>query len=50
MPYWIDKIKLKKSLAIIDRNEFGDKNTIGEFKYVKIKDLINCIRNKQLLK
>ena len=44
-PNWIDKNKFKEILAIIGSNEFYNKNKIGEFKYVKIKDLVNNIRN-----
>ena len=44
-PNWIDKNKFKNFLAIIDSNEFDYKNKIGEFKYIKIKDLVNNIKN-----
>ena len=45
---WIDKKKFKEILAIIDSNEFDYKNKIGEFKYIKIKDLINDIKNNAI--
>ena len=44
-PNWIDKNKFKKMSAIIDSDEFVHKNRIGEFKYIKIKDLVNNIKN-----
>ena len=47
-PNWIDKNKFKEILAIIDSNEFDYKNKIGEFKYIKIKDLFNNIRNNTI--
>ena len=47
-PYWFDKNKFKNILAIIDSNEFGYKNKIGEFKYIDIKDLVNNIRNNTI--
>ena len=42
------KISLKKLTAIIDSNKFGYKNEIGEFKYNKINDLVNNIRNNTI--
>ena len=45
---WIDKNKFKEILAIIDSNEFDYKNKIGEFKYIKIKDLVNNIKNNAI--
>ena len=45
---WIDKKKFKKILAIIDSNEFDYKNKIGEFKYFKIKGLVNNIKNNTI--
>ena len=47
-PNWIDKNKFKEILAIIDSNEFDYKNKIGEFKYIKIKDLLNNIKNNTI--
>ena len=47
-PYWFDKNKFKKMLAIIDSNKFNYKNKIGEFKYIDIKDLVNNIRNNTI--
>ena len=49
-PNWIDKNKFKEILAIIDSNKFRYKNKIGEFKYDKIKDLVNNIRNNTISK
>ena len=45
---WIDKNKFKEILAIIDSNEFDHKNKIGEFKYIKIKNLVNNIKNNTI--
>ena len=47
-PNEIDKNKFKEILAIIDSNEFDYKNKIGEFKYIKIKDLLNNIKNNTI--
>ena len=47
-PNWIDKNKFKEILTIIDSNKFSYKNKIGEFKYDKIKDLVNNIRNNTI--
>ena len=44
-PDWINKNKFKEILAIIDSSEFDHKNKIGEFKYIKTKDLVNNIKN-----
>ena len=44
-PNWLDKNELKEILAIIDNSKFDYKNKIDEFKYVKIKDLVNNIKN-----
>ena len=44
-PNWLDKNKFKEILTIIDNNKFGQKNKIGEFKYIDIKDLVNNIKN-----
>ena len=49
-PNWIDKNKFKEILTIIDSNKFSYKNKIGEFKYDKIKDLVNNIRNNTISK
>ena len=32
-------------LAITDSNKFNQKNKVGEFKHIDIKDLVNEIRN-----
>ena len=42
---WFDKNKFKEILANIDSNEFDYRNEIDEFKYIKIKDLINKIKD-----
>ena len=47
-PNWFDKNKFKEFLAIIDSNEFDYKNKISEFKYIKIKDLVNSIKNNTI--
>ena len=49
-PNWIDKNKFKEILAIIDSKEFSHRNKIGEFQYVKIKDLVNNIKNNTISK
>ena len=41
----MDKNELKEILAIIDNSKFDYKNKIDEFKYVKIKDLVDNIKN-----
>ena len=47
-PNWFDKNKFKEILAIIDSNEFDYKNKISEFKYMKIKDLVNSIKDNTI--
>ena len=47
-PNWLDKNKFKEILAIIDRNKFGHKNKIGDFKYIDIKDLVNDIKDNTI--
>ena len=47
-PNWFDKNKFQNILVIIDRNKFGCKNKIGEFKYIDIKDLVINIENNTL--
>ena len=47
-PNWFGKNKFQNILAIIDRNKFGCKNKIGEFKYIDIKDLVINIENNTL--
>ena len=43
------KINLNKFyLPIIDNNKFDHKNKIGEFKYIKIKNLVNNIKNNTI--
>ena len=37
---WIDKNQFEKMLAIIDSNKFNQKNKIGEFKYINIRDIL----------
>ena len=49
-PNWIDKNKFKEILAIIDSKEFSHRNKIGEFQQVKIKDLVNNIKNNTISK
>ena len=50
----IRQIKIKNrtyyfyNLAIIDNNKFNQKNKIGKFKYIVIKDLVNNIRNNTI--
>ena len=44
----VDKNKFKEILAIIDSNEFDYKNKIGEFTYIKIKDLLHNIKNNTI--
>ena len=44
----MDKNKLKKILTITDSNKFGQKNKIGDFKYIGIKDLVNNIKNNTI--
>ena len=45
---WFDKNKFEEILAIIDSSEFDYKNTIGEFRYIDIKDLVNNVRNNTI--
>ena len=47
-PSWFDKNKFKEILAIIDSNKFDYKHKISEFKYIKIKDLVNSIKNNTI--
>ena len=35
-------------LAITDSNKFNQKNKVGEFKHIDIKDLVNEIRNNTI--
>ena len=44
----LDKNKFKEILAIIDSNKFSQRNKIGQFKYDKIKDLVNNIKNNAI--
>ena len=45
---WFDKNEFKEILAIFGNNKFSHRNKIGEFKYDKIKDLVNNIRNNTI--
>ena len=47
-PNLLDRNKFKKMLAIINSNKFNNKNKIGEFKYIDIKDLVNNIKNNTI--
>ena len=47
-PNWFDKNKFKNILAIIDSNKFNYRHKIGEFRYIKIKDLVNNIKNNTI--
>ena len=47
-PNWFGKNKFQNILASNDRNKFGCKNKIGEFKYIDIKDLVINIENNTL--
>ena len=47
-PNWLDKNKFKEILTIIDSNKFGNKNKIGDFKYIDIKDLVNNIKDNTI--
>ena len=47
-PNLFDRNKFKKMLAIINSNKFNNKNKIGEFKYIDIKDLVNNIKNNTI--
>ena len=44
----MDKNKFKEILTIIDSNKFGNKNKIGDFKYIDIKDLVNNIKDNTI--
>ena len=44
----MDKNKFKEILTIIDSNNFGHKNKIGDFKYIDIKDLVNNIKDNTI--
>ena len=35
-------------MTIIGSNNFGNKNKIGEFKYIDIKDLVDNIKNNTI--
>ena len=45
---WFDKNKFKEILAIIDSSKFSHRNKIDEFKYDKIIDLVNNIKNNTI--
>ena len=45
---WLDKNKFEKILAITDSSKFNQKNKIGEFKYINIRDLVNNIKNNTI--
>ena len=47
-PNWFDKNKFKNILAIIDSNKFNYRHKIGEFRYIKIKDLVNNIKKNTI--
>ena len=47
-PNWFDKNKFKNILAIIDSNKFNYRHKIGEFSYIKIKDLVKNIKNNTI--
>ena len=49
MTDWFDKNKFEKFLAIINNNKFIQKNKIGEFKYIDIRDQVNNIRNNTIV-
>ena len=44
----MDKKKFREILTIIDSNKFGQKNKIGDFKYIDIKDLNNSIKDNAI--
>ena len=44
----MDKKKFREILTIIDSNKFGQKNKIGDFKYIDIKDLNNSIKDNTI--
>ena len=43
-----DKNEFKKILAIADSNKFNHKNKIDKFRYNKINDLIDNIKNNTI--
>ena len=45
---WFDKNEFKEILVTIGINKFSHRNKISEFKYDKIKDLVNNIRNNTI--
>ena len=47
-PNWFHKNKFKNILAIIGNSTFNCRHTIGEFKYIDIKDLVNKIRDNTI--
>ena len=47
-PNWFDKNNFKNFLAIIDSNTFNYRPKIGEFRYTKIKEFVNKIRNNTI--
>ena len=47
---WFDKNKSKEVLATIDSSKFNYRNKIAEFKYIGIRDLLNNIRNNEIIK
>ena len=47
-PNWFDKNEFKNILAIIDRNKFNYRHKIGKFKFIKIKDQVNNIKNNTI--
>ena len=44
-PNWFDKNKFKNILAIIDSNKLNYRHKIVKFRYIKIKDSVNNIKN-----
>ena len=47
-PNWFDKNEFKNILAIIDSNKFNYRHKIGKFKFIKIKDQVNNIKNNTI--
>ena len=47
---WFDKNKFKNISAIIDRNRFNCTHKIGEFSYIKIKDMVNNSKKNKISK
>ena len=45
---WFDRNKFKEILAIIDSNKFNNRDKIGKFKYIDIRDLVNNITNNTI--